>query len=110
VLPHIIRNRTGTIINVSSGAGRTGFENLSAYCASKFGMIGLTERLTWEVACSNIRVMAICLGEVVTKMQKVDQEYYNLNRDKMLKPEQVAAKIVEMVFDNRYRNGQSIDI
>jgi hypothetical protein len=43
-------------------------------------------------------------------MQEIDQEYYNLNRDKMLKPEQVAAKIVEMVFDNRYRNGQSIDI
>jgi 3-oxoacyl-[acyl-carrier protein] reductase len=110
VLPYMMRNNSGTIINVSSGAGKTGFENLSAYCASKFGMIGLTESLAWEVA-GNIRVMAICPGEVATKMQEVDPKYYKLNRDRMLKPEQVAAKIVEMIFDSStYRNGQSVDI
>ncbi|MDQ6668506.1 MAG: SDR family oxidoreductase, partial [Thermoproteota archaeon] len=42
-------NRAGVIINVSSGAGKTGFPELSAYCASKFGMKGLTESLAWEV-------------------------------------------------------------
>lgn len=110
VLPSMIRNRSGTIINISSGAGKTGFENLSAYCASKFGMMGLTESLAWEVAGNNIRVMAICPGEVATKMQEVDQEYYLLNRNKMLKPDQVAAKIVEMVFDSRYGNGHCINI
>jgi 3-oxoacyl-[acyl-carrier protein] reductase len=107
VLPHM---KAGTIINVSSGAGKTGFENLSAYCASKFGMIGLTESLAWEVADRSIRVMAICPGEVATKMQEVDPEYYRQNKSRMLKPEQVAAKIVEMVFDNKYTNGQSVDI
>jgi 3-oxoacyl-[acyl-carrier protein] reductase len=107
VLPHM---KAGTIINVSSGAGKTGFENLSAYCASKFGMMGLTESLAWEVANHNIRVMAICPGEVATKMQEVDPEYYKQNKSRMLKPEQVAAKIVEMVFDSRYTNGQSVDI
>jgi NAD(P)-dependent dehydrogenase (short-subunit alcohol dehydrogenase family) len=45
VLPFIIKNRHGVIINVSSGAGKTGFPDLSAYCASKFGMVGLTESL-----------------------------------------------------------------
>ncbi|WP_260642670.1 SDR family oxidoreductase [Nitrososphaera viennensis] len=108
VLPHL--TKTGTIINVSSGAGKTGFENLSAYCASKFGMMGLAESLSWEVQGS-IRVMAICPGEVDTRMQESDPVYYRENRSRMLKPEQVAEKIAEMIFDTRrYRNGQSVDI
>jgi NAD(P)-dependent dehydrogenase (short-subunit alcohol dehydrogenase family) len=109
VLPSMMQNSGGTIINVSSGAGKFGFENLSAYCASKFGMLGLTQSLSWEVT-KNIRVMAICPGEVATKMQQVDIEYYQANKDTMLRPNQVAAKILEMIFDDRYRNGQIIDI
>ncbi len=109
-LPHMLGKKSGTIINVSSGAGRAGFDNLSAYCASKFGMIGLTESLAWEVAGHNIRAMAICPGEVATKMQETDPEYYRENRDRMLKPEQVAAKIVDMIFSDKYLNGQSVDI
>lgn len=110
VLPYMLSNNSGTIINVSSGAGKAGFASLSAYCASKFGMMGLTESLAWEIAGQNIRVMAICPGEVATKMQETDPEYYGENMDRMLKPEQVAAKIVDMIFDNKYRNGQSVDI
>lgn len=111
VLPHMIQRGGGTIVNVSSGAGRAGFENLAAYCASKFGMMGLTESLAWEVARNRIRVMAICPGEVDTKMQEGDLEYYEANKNKMLRPEQVAERIVEMILDSRkYRNGQSVDI
>ena len=105
VLPYI---KSGTIVNVSSGAGKVGFADLSAYCASKFGMMGLTESLAWEVR--DVRVMAICPGEVATKMQEVDPEYYSQNKSRMLMPEQVAAKIVEMIFDTKYRNGESVDI
>jgi 3-oxoacyl-[acyl-carrier protein] reductase len=67
VVPQMIMNNFGVIINVSSGAGKVGFENISAYCASKFGMMGLTESLGWEVANSNIRVMTICPGEVARR-------------------------------------------
>jgi 3-oxoacyl-[acyl-carrier protein] reductase len=112
VLPFMIQNRSGVIIYVSSGAGKTGFPDISAYCASKFGMIGLTESLAWEVANYNIRVMTICPGEVDTKMQQdVDPGYYRNNKHRMLKPKVVAEKILEMIFDERrYHNGQSIDI
>ena len=110
VLPHMAGRNFGTIINVSSIAGKTGFDSLSAYCASKFGMMGMTASLAWEVAGHNIRVMAICPGEVATKMQETDPEYYRENKDRMLKPEQVAAKITDMIFSDKYRNGQSVDI
>jgi 3-oxoacyl-[acyl-carrier protein] reductase len=110
VLPYMLHQNAGTILNVSSGAGKAGFEGLSAYCASKFGMMGLTESLAWEVASHGIRVMAICPGDVDTKMQDIDPAYHRANKDRMLTAEQVAAKIVEMILDSRYRNGQSVDI
>ena len=112
VLPFMIKNRYGVIINVSSGAGRTGFPDISAYCASKFGMVGLTESLAWEVEKYNIKVMAICPGEVNTKMQEdVDPDYYRKHKDNMLIPRQVAEKVVEMIFDDKkYNSGQSVEI
>jgi NAD(P)-dependent dehydrogenase (short-subunit alcohol dehydrogenase family) len=111
-VPHMMKNNLGVIINVSSGSGKVGFEDISAYCASKFGLMGLTESLTWEVANYNIRVMTICPGEVATKMQEnVDSSYYQSNKDNMIQPKTVAEKIVEMVFDyNKYRNGISVDL
>jgi len=112
IIPHMIMNNFGVVINVSSGAGKVGFENLSAYCASKFGMMGLTESLAWEVANSNIRAMTICPGEVATNMQEnADPQYFELNKHRMLNPQVVARKIVEMVVDNKkYRNGDSVDL
>jgi 3-oxoacyl-[acyl-carrier protein] reductase len=108
----MLSNRPGAIINVSSGAGKVGFENLSVYCASKFGMVGLTASLADEVANEKIRVMAICPGEVATTMQQgLDSRYYLLNKNKMLSPQEVAEKIVEMIFDDKnYQNGESVDI
>ncbi|HEX7179991.1 MAG TPA: SDR family oxidoreductase [Nitrososphaeraceae archaeon] len=112
ILPTMISNNFGVIINVCSGAGKVGFEDISAYCASKFGMIGLSESLSLEIAKYNIRIMSICPGEVATKMQEnVDKNYYELNKHKMLHPKIVAEKIVDMIFDDKkYRNGVSVDL
>jgi 3-oxoacyl-[acyl-carrier protein] reductase len=112
ILPQMMKKNFGIIINVSSGAGKVGFEDISAYCASKFGIMGLTESVACEVANYNIRVMTICPGEVATKMQKdVDLQYYKLNKHKMLHPKTVAEKITDMVFDDKkYRNGVSVDL
>lgn len=112
IVPQMMKNNFGVITNVSSGAGKVGFGDISAYCASKFGIMGLTESLAWEVANYNIRVMSICPGEVATKMQKdVDPHYYELNKNKMLHPKTVAEKITDMVFDDKkYGNGVSVDL
>ncbi|HJT49212.1 MAG TPA: SDR family oxidoreductase [Nitrososphaeraceae archaeon] len=103
VLPYMISNRSGSgvILNVNSGAGKAGFGNLSAYCASKFGLVGLAESLALEVSeYGNIRVLTIFLGEVATKMwQEYDFRYYQKNKSNMLQPKDVAEKIAEMIFD-----------
>jgi 3-oxoacyl-[acyl-carrier protein] reductase len=112
IIPHMIEHNYGVIVNVSSGAGKVGFEDISAYCASKFGMIGLTESLAREVDNYNIRAMTICPGEVATKMQEdIDAQYYELNKHKMLHPRTVAEKIADMIFnDKEYSNGVSVDL
>ena len=113
VLPYMISRRSGVILNVNSGAGRAGSNNLSAYCASKFGLVGLAESLALEVSENgNIRVLTIFLGEVATKMwQEYDFGYYQGNKTKMLQPKDVAVKIAEMIFDAKtYKNGDSIEM
>jgi 3-oxoacyl-[acyl-carrier protein] reductase len=113
VVPYMISNRSGVIINVNSGAGKVGFSNLSAYCASKFGLLGLAESLALEVGTyGNIRVMTVFLGQVATKMwQEFDYSYYEKNKSKMLSPQDVAEKIVEMIFDSKtYKNGASVEM
>jgi len=50
----------GSIVNISSLAGKRGSANNSAYCASKFGMNGLTQALAKEVGARGIRVNAVC--------------------------------------------------
>jgi 3-oxoacyl-[acyl-carrier protein] reductase len=112
VLPYMIKRKSGVIVNVNSGAGRAGFSNLSAYCASKFGLLGLAESLALEVNGYNIRVMTIFLGQVATKMwQDFDHIYYERNKKRMLDPHNVAEKIAEMIFDfKNYKNGDSFEM
>ena len=111
VLPYMIENKSGVIINVSSGAGKYGFPNLSAYCASKFGVIGLTESVAKEVIDYNVKIMAICPGGVDTKMIKdIVKVGYNASDRNLIKPEEVANKIYDMIFNqNGYYNGQSVE-
>ncbi len=103
VLPYMIENKSGVIVNVSSGAGKSGFPNLSAYCASKFGVIGLTESVAKEVAdYNNVKVMAICPGGVDTKMiDDIVDNGYNLSNRNLMKAEQVAKKIYDMIFNQK---------
>jgi len=60
--------RGGAIINIASQSGKRGNTHYQAYCASKFGIIGLTQSLALEFAQEGIRVNAICPGVVETPM------------------------------------------
>lgn len=112
VLPYMIERKSGAIVNVNSGAGKAGFRDLSSYCASKFGLAGLAESLALEVDLYNIRVMTIFLGQVATRMwQDYDYKYFEENKNKMLSPKSVAAKIVEMILDvKKHKNGDSVEM
>ena len=66
VLSAMVRQKSGQIINVSSGAGRNGIAGMAAYCASKFGVVGFTETLGLEVRNDNVRVAVILPGSVAT--------------------------------------------
>jgi NAD(P)-dependent dehydrogenase (short-subunit alcohol dehydrogenase family) len=68
VLPQMMRQNYGRIINIDSIAGKQGESAGSAYCSSKFGVIGLTQCLALEVAGNNILVNAVCPGPIPTEL------------------------------------------
>lgn len=68
VLPAMIRNHSGSIVNISSMWGQVGASCEVAYSASKAGVIGLTKALAKEVAPSNIRVNCVAPGVIMTDM------------------------------------------
>jgi NADP-dependent 3-hydroxy acid dehydrogenase YdfG len=66
VLPHMMKNDFGDIVNVSSQAGKHGYADVPSYCASKFGLLGYAEALRDHVrkTGANIRVFNFCPGLV----------------------------------------------
>ena len=68
VLPAMIERGFGRIVNVASTAGVHGYPYVTAYCAAKHGVIGLTRALALEVAQRNITVNAVCPGYTETRL------------------------------------------
>ena len=64
VLPTMDKQRSGHILNISSGAGRRGYPMRSPYAASKWGMIGLTQTIAGEWGARGIRCNCICPGPI----------------------------------------------
>jgi 3-oxoacyl-[acyl-carrier protein] reductase len=67
VAPEMIRRGSGHIINISSLAGKNTFANGAVYCASKWGLMGLTGCMAEDLRAHGIRVSAICPGSVATE-------------------------------------------
>ena len=100
VLPDMIERQTGDIINISSTAGQKGAPVTSAYSASKFGLMGLTESLAQEVRKHDIRVSALTPSTVSTDLA-VENNLTDGQQDNMLQPEDMAEFIVAQLKLNK---------
>lgn len=99
-LPQMIERKIGDIINISSTAGLNGNAMTSAYSASKFGLIGMTDSLMKEVRKHNIRVNCLIPSTVATDMA-LDLKLTDGNPEKVMQPEDIAELLVSQLKLNR---------
>ena len=105
VLYNMIKQREGNIINVASISGLIGVLGQANYCASKFGVVGLTKTLAKELGRKNIRVNAVAPGYVDTDMIK---EVKNIN-GKITSPKDIAYVVKFLASkESKCINGQVI--
>lgn len=100
VLPEMIEKQIGDIVNISSSAGQRGTAVTSAYSASKFGLIGLSESLMQEVRKHNIRVTTLTPSTVATEMA-IELKLTDGNPEKVMQPEDFAELIIAQLKLNR---------
>ncbi|MES2650075.1 MAG: 3-ketoacyl-ACP reductase [Bacteroidota bacterium] len=100
VLPSMIERKTGDILNIASTAGTRGAAMTSAYSASKFGLLGLTESLMLEVRKHNIRVVAYTPSTIATDLA-IDNKLTDGNPDKVLQPSDMAELVIAQLKLNR---------
>jgi NAD(P)-dependent dehydrogenase (short-subunit alcohol dehydrogenase family) len=112
VIPHLMRQRSGVIINNSSVAGLRGMARLSHYAASKWGLVGLTKSWAIELAPYNVRVVSLhptgvntpmndglAALEGATPQQIAERSAGNLLPVPWIEPEDVAAAVVFLASD-----------
>jgi NADP-dependent 3-hydroxy acid dehydrogenase YdfG len=93
VVPEMIRRKSGHIINISSLAGKSIFANGAIYCASKWGLLGLTGCMAEDLRAHGIRVSAICPGSVATEFSP----HAGKDPSRMLQPDDVAHAVAALV-------------
>ena len=94
-LPYMIKEGSGTIINIASIAGKQGFATGSIYCATKHAVMGLSRALMFEVRQYNIRVVAICPGSVATDFFRNDSKtILSSKKETVLQAKDVAESIL----------------
>ena len=113
----MMRNRCGSIINISSIVGMKGNPGQSNYAASKAGIIGFTKSIAREIGSRNIRCNAIAPGFIETEMtEKLDEatreKYFeNIPLGRFGRPQEVAEVCVFLASDmSSYISGQTISV
>jgi len=96
VLPLMIKQNSGTIVNISSTAGKRGYAGGSAYTVSKFALNGLTECLIKEVRQYNIRVITISPSLVDTREKPVEEQK-EIGKGVYMRAEDVADSIISTI-------------
>lgn len=105
IVPHMLRQNYGRIINVASIAGKEGNPNASAYSASKAGVIALTKSLGKETAASNIAVNCITPAAARTRIfeqmskEHVDYMLSKIPRGRFLEVDEVSAMVAWLVSE-----------
>ena len=117
VIPYMMKNRSGRIINVSSVVGISGNAGQTNYSASKAGIIGFTKRLAKEVGSRNILVNAVAPGFIETQMTDVLKEEVKEEISKTIPLKRMGtvedvANVVKFLAskDSSYITGQVINI
>ena len=115
VIPNMVHNKSGCIINMSSAWGVVGGSLEVIYSVSKAGLDGLTKALAKELGPSNIRVNSIAPGMIYTKMNEKfsKEELKEIEEEiplgKIGKPSDIA-KCIEWLLEDEYTTGQVISI
>ena len=105
IVPHMIKNNYGRIVNISSIAGKEGNPNASAYSTAKAGVIGLTKSLGKEVADKNIAVNCVTPAAAKTRIfdqmtkEHIDYMLSKIPRNRFAKVEELASLVTWLVSE-----------
>lgn len=101
-IPHMIRQKSGTIVNVSSVVGKRAVPMLASYCAGKFGLWGFSQSLRLELRPHGIHVCHFCPAATATEFQQVaGMEKSSGSPHSMDSADRVAAAMVEAVVKQK---------
>lgn len=104
LLPRMLARRAGTIINVSSVAGRVGIAIESAYCASKFALCGWSEAMAIDLVGSGVSVKLIQPGPVDTEIWDLPDNERPVYSGPKVTPEEVAEGIIAALDSDRFEH------
>lgn len=105
IIPTMMQQGFGDIVNISSLAGKNTFAGGSLYCASKWGMLGLSGCMAEDLRDHGIRVSAICPGSVATEFGHGGKD-----AEKTLHPEDVARAVAMVLMQRRQSFVSQVDL